>query len=341
MKPIIPVFIILVLAAAVPAADAPVKICATVPDLGALAGEVGGEHVAVTVFAKGGEDPHFIEARPSFVRALADADLFIQTGLELEIGWAPVLLKNARNERVLPGTPGFLEAASVITPLEVPSGVVDRSLGDVHPGGNPHFFTDPICGLKVAELIRAKLAELRPADAPLFMQRYRDFAKRTGERLFGVELAGKYDPTKLALLAERGGLMPFLVAQHDEVKLGGWLAQLRPFAGRKVVADHAVWPYFARTFAFEVVGYLEPKPGIPPTTRHLQELIAAMREQNVGVILTTPFFEPKHARVVAEQTGAHIAAMAHQVGALPGTDDYLDFVDHNVQALLRAYQGGR
>jgi ABC-type Zn uptake system ZnuABC Zn-binding protein ZnuA len=341
MNHTIPFLVLLAVAAAIPAADAPLRICATVPDLGALATEVGGDRVAVTVFAKGAEDPHFIEARPSFVRALADAELFIQTGLELEIGWAPVLLKNARNDRVLPGTPGFLEAASVITPLDVPSGAVDRSLGDVHPGGNPHFFTDPVCGLKVAELIRARLAELRPAEAPVFAQRYRDFAKRMGERLFGAELAGKYDPAKLALLVERGGLAPFLAAQHDEGRLGGWLALLQPFAGRKVVADHAVWPYFARTFSFQVVGYLEPKPGIPPTTRHLQELIARMRDQGVGVILTTPFFEPKHARVVAEQTGARIAAMAHQVGALPGTDDYLAFIDHNVQALARAYQGGK
>ena len=338
---IISLFVLVTVISAVPAGETPLRVCATVPDLAVLVSAVGGDQVTVTAFAKGAEDPHFIEARPSFVRALADADLFIQTGLELEIGWAPVLLKNARNERVLPGAPGFLEAASVITPLEVPSGVVDRSLGDVHPGGNPHFLIDPVCGLKVAEAIRAKLAELRPAAASVFAQRYRDFAKLIGERLFGVELAGKYDPSKLVLLVERGALMPFLIAQHDELKLAGWLGQVRPFADRKVVADHAVWPYFARTFAFQVVGYLEPKPGIPPTTRHLQELITQMRQQGVGVILTTPFFEPKHARVVAEQTTARIAAMAHQVGALSGTEDYLAFVDHNVQALVQAYQGSK
>jgi ABC-type Zn uptake system ZnuABC Zn-binding protein ZnuA len=341
MKPILTLLAVLAFAAAAPAADKPLAVCCTVPDLGALAQEVGGDRVAVTTFAKGPEDPHYIEARPSFVRALADADLFIQTGLELEVGWAPVLLKNARNERVLPGAPGFLEAASVIQPLEVPTGVVDRSLGDVHPGGNPHFFTDPVSGFRVAKQIAGKLGELRPADAKYFDERYAAFAKRLGAKLFGQELADKYDPGKLALLIERGGLVDFLKSQGDEAKLGGWLAAARGCVGKKVIADHDVWPYFARTFGFTVAGYLEPKPGIPPTTRHLQEIIGLMKNEGIGAILTTPFFDPKHARVVAEQTGARVAEMAHQVGALPGTDDYLSFVDHNVQALVAAMGGGK
>ncbi len=344
MKPLpIATIILLVLALAAPgiAADKPLEVCVTVPDLASLTQEVGGERVKVTTFAKGPEDPHYIEARPSFVRALANADLFIQSGLELEIGWAPVLLKNARNEKVLPGTPGFLEACTVIQPLEVPTGTVDRSLGDVHPGGNPHFFTDPLSGLKVAALIEAKIAELRPADAEYVHGRYQDFAKRLGERLFGKELSSKYDPSKLGLLVERGKLGEFLKSQGDDAKLGGWLGRMRACNGKKVVADHAVWPYFSRTFGFEVVGYLEPKPGIPPTTKHLQEVISMMKSQGIVVILTTPFFDPKDARVVAEQTGGHIAAMAHQVGALAGTDDYLAFIDHNVTAVADAFAAGK
>ncbi len=322
-------------------ADKPLEICVTVPDAAALVQEIGGERVKVTTFARGPEDPHYIEARPSFVRALADADLFIQTGLELEIGWAPVLLKNARNEKVLPGNPGFLEAGSVIQPVDVPSGVVDRSLGDVHPGGNPHFFTDPISGLKVAGLIKNKLSELRPADIEYFNRRYLDFVKRVGDHLFGHELATKYDPAKLIILVEHGKLYDFLKMQGDDGKLGGWSGQMRPFEGKKVVADHAVWPYFARTFGFEVVGYLEPKPGIPPTTRHLQEVVAMMKGQDISVILTTPFFDPKHAHLVAAEVGGHIANMAHQVGALPGTDTYITFIDHNVKAIADAFAGNK
>jgi ABC-type Zn uptake system ZnuABC Zn-binding protein ZnuA len=333
------IIVSVVMAVSAPAADKPLVICCTVPDLGALVEEVGGDQVKVTTFAKGPENPHYIEARPSFVRALADADVFIQTGLELEVGWAPVLLKNARNERVLPGASGFLEASSAIQPLEVPTGIVDRSLGDVHSGGTPHFFNDPVMGLKVASLIEGKLAKLRPSGTAYFAARYADFAKRLGAKLFGDELAAKYDPSKLALLIEGGKLTDFLKAQSDEGKLGGWLGLMRPYAGKRVVADHAVWPYLARTFAFEVVGYLEPKPGIPPTTKHLQEIVALMKHDEITVILSTPFFDPKHARVVSEQTGSRIAKMAHQVGALVGTDDYLSFIDHNVQALVGACAG--
>ena len=323
------------------AADSPLNICVTVTDIGAITQEIGGDKVKVTVFAKGHEDPHYIEARPSFVRALADADLFIQTGLELEVGWAPVLLKNARNDKVLPGAPGFLEVSSVIAPLDVPTGVVDRSLGDVHPGGNPHFLNDPVSGFRAAKLIEGKLAQLSAENAAYFALRYTDFAKRLGERLFGVELTSKYDPSKLAQLVERGKLMDFLIAQKDDEKIGGWLSEVKSFKGRSVVADHTIWPYFSRTFSFDVVGYLEPKPGIPPTTRHLQELIAMMKKDAISVILTTPFFDPKHAHVVAEKSASHIAAMAHQVGSLTGTDDYISFIDHNVKALVGAFAGNK
>jgi zinc/manganese transport system substrate-binding protein len=323
------------------AADSPLNICVTVTDIGAITREIGGDKVKVTVFAKGHEDPHSIEARPSFVRALADADLFIQTGLELEVGWAPVLLKNARNDKVLPGAAGFLEVASAIAPLDVPMGVVDRSLGDVHPGGNPHFLNDPVSGFRAAKLIEGKLAQVSAENAAYFALRYTDFAKRLGERLFGVELTSKYDPSKLAQLVERGKLMDFLNSQKDDEKIGGWLGEVKSFKGRSVVADHTIWPYFSRTFSFDVVGYLEPKPGIPPTTRHLQELIAMMKKDAISVILTTPFFDPKHAHVVAEKSASYIAAMAHQVGSLTGTDDYISFIDHNVKALVGAFAGNK
>ena len=140
----------------------PLQVAVTIPDLGSLVREIGGDQVAVTVFAKGTEDAHFVEAKPSFIKTLSEADLFIQMGLEMEMGWAPVLQQNARNAKVLPGARGFLDASTVITPLDVPTGPVDRSLGDVHEAGNPHYLLDPINGLRVARLIRDKLIELRP-----------------------------------------------------------------------------------------------------------------------------------------------------------------------------------
>ena len=161
------------------------KVCATVPDLGSLVIEVGGDEVSVTVFGKGQEDPHFIEAKPSFIKATSEADMFVELGMEMEIGYAPLLLGNARNSRVLQNGPGFVDASRAITPIELPSGSVDRSMGDVHAAGNPHYLLDPINGLKVAALLRDKLVELRPEKKDYFDARYSDFRKRLGNALVG------------------------------------------------------------------------------------------------------------------------------------------------------------
>jgi ABC-type Zn uptake system ZnuABC Zn-binding protein ZnuA len=317
----------------------PLQVCATVPELGSLAREVGGDQVAVTVFAKGTEDPHFVEAKPSFIKALSQADVFIEGGMELEAGWAPVLLQNARNSRILPGARGFLDASVAIVPLDVPTGPVDRALGDVHAAGNPHYLLDPVNGLKVARLIWEKLIELRPEGRHAFEQRYDAFRQKLGGALVGETLAQKYDPGKLAILYEAGKLNDFLTAQGDAGRLGGWLGLLRPYYGANVVADHNLWPYFARRFGVSVVAFLEPKPGLPPTTKHLNQVIEVMRAQRITVVLANPYFDPRAAQLVAQQTKARIVKMAHQVGARPGTDDYLPMVDYNVRQLAAALRG--
>jgi ABC-type Zn uptake system ZnuABC Zn-binding protein ZnuA len=317
----------------------PIQVCATVPELGSLAHEVGGDQVAVSVFGKGTEDPHFVEAKPSFIKVLSQCELYLQMGMELEMGWAPVLLQNARNGRVLPGARGYLDASAVITPLEVPSGPVDRSMGDVHPAGNPHYLLDPVNGLRVARLIRDKLSELRPERQKYFDERYADFRQRLGAALVGAALAKKYDVEKLALLFEAGKLGDFLKSQGEESLLGGWFGLMMPYRGAKVVADHNMWPYFARRFGISVIGFLEPKPGLPPTTKHLNDLIESMRAQGVKVILANPYFDPRFAQFVAERTGAQVVNIAHMVGARPGTDDYISMVDYDVRRLAGALRG--
>jgi ABC-type Zn uptake system ZnuABC Zn-binding protein ZnuA len=317
----------------------PLRVATTVPDLGSLVREIGGDQVAVTVFAKGTEDFHSIEAKPSFIKTLSEADLFIQMGMEMEQGWVPVLQQNARNAKVLPGARGFLDASMVITPLEVPSGTVDRSMGDVHPAGNPHYLVDPINGLLVAQLIRNKLIELRPERQKYFEERYSNFRQRLGAALVGEALAKKYDVEKLAVLFEAGKLSDFLRSQGEESLLGGWFALMLPYRGAKVVADHNTWPYFARRFGISVIGFLEPKPGLPPTTRHLNELIENMRPQGVKVILANPYFDPRFAQFVAERTGAQVVNIAHMVGARPGTDDYIAMIDYDVRQLAGALRG--
>src|SRR5215216_2703511 len=159
------------------------KVCATVPDLGSLITEVGGDEVSITVFGKGQEDPHFIEAKPSFIKATSQADMFVELGLEMEVGYVPVILNNARNAKVLANAKGFVDASRAIEPLEVPSGPIDRSMGDVHSAGNPHYLVDPLNGLKVAALLRNKLTELRPEKKEYFEGRYADFRKRLGNAM--------------------------------------------------------------------------------------------------------------------------------------------------------------
>ncbi|MFN8643447.1 MAG: metal ABC transporter substrate-binding protein [Candidatus Binatia bacterium] len=328
------------LAAALPAGAAePLSVVATVPELGALVRAVGGDRVAVTVLAKPTEDPHFVEARPSYVKALSGADLYVQVGLDLEAGYAPVLLTGARNPAILAGQKGYLDASTAITPLDVPSGPVDRSMGDVHPRGNPHYLLDPLLGLKVAAQLRDALSALRPADAATFAANYEAFRQQLDDDLVGAPLAKKYGAAKLATLAEYGKLLPFLEQQGDAAELGGWLGALAPYHGAKAIDDHPIWPYFARRFGIEIVGHLEPKPGVPPTTRHLQEIVDQVRAEQVPLLLAAAYYDPRHADFVANQTGARVVRMANQAGSRPGTDAYLAMVDYNVQQVAAALRG--
>jgi ABC-type Zn uptake system ZnuABC Zn-binding protein ZnuA len=315
----------------------PLQVCATIPDLGNLAQEIGGDQVKVTVFAKSQEDPHFVEAKPSFIKALSQADLFLQIGMELEIGYAPVLLQNARNSRVLVGAPGYVDCSKVIIRMEVPTGPVDRSMGDVHPLGNPHYMTDPLNGLLVARLIRDRFTELQPEKRMLFEERYTALYRRIGDGLVGEKLARKYEFEKIASLYEEGKIESFLKEQKENGSLGGWLGMVLPYRRSKVVADHDLWPYFARRFGISVISFLEPKPGISPTTSHLQFLIEQMKAEGIKVILASPYFEIRYAQFVSKNTGAKIVPLAHQVGSRAGTDSYLRMIEYNVRQLVTAF----
>ncbi|MCU0670750.1 MAG: metal ABC transporter substrate-binding protein [Myxococcota bacterium] len=314
------------------AAAQPLRVTATVPDLADLAATVGGDAVVATSLAKGPQDPHFVEARPSFVRALHDADLLIVVGLELETGWLPVLLQGARNPRVAPGQPGHLDASTAIAPLDVPRAPVDRSMGDVHPFGNPHYLTDPVNGVRVAEAIRARLTALRPADAAGFQSRYDAFEAQMVASLVGAELAAERPARDVLAAIEREAVAA--LASQAGVPLEGWLGAIAAGAPRKAVEDHRAWTYFARRFGVELVAALEPLPGIAPTTRHLRAVIEQMRAEDVGLIFATAYFSPAHATFVARETGARVVPLAHQVGSRPGTDHYRETVDSNVRALL-------
>lgn len=311
------------------------QVVTTVPDLADLVSQVGGDAVTTFSLVKGPQDPHFIEPRPSFIRRLHQADLFVQVGLELEIGWSPTLLQSARNPGILPGAAGHLDASRAIAPLEVPVGGADRSMGDVHPYGNPHYLLDPLNGLRVARLIRDRLQELDPERSAAFGARYDDFARRLLERLVGGDWVEHFGAAELASAAAEGRLEQQATGS-DAPALGGWLASLQQADGIRAVQDHRIFPYFARRFGIELAIELEPLPGIAPTTAQLTRVVERVQRDGIPLILTSPYFDKRPARRVAEETGARVVVLAHQVGALPDTGDYLSMIEANVRRVQEA-----
>lgn len=332
-----------VLAASAQAGDDKLAVFTTIPDWASLAEEVGGDQVEVSSMVFAQEDPHFSEPRPTFIKKLSEADVFITTGLELEAGYEMPLLNGARNPRVMPGQAGYVVAAAAIDQVVRPQTnvIITRAMGNIHATGNPHFNVDPLGGLAVAGLIRDRLSRIRPAKAGYFAERYAAFERRMAEKLIGETLAAKYDGIKLARLARLGKLQSFLEGQGDLDKLGGWLGVMAPYRGAKVVDDHPMWLYFAQQFQIEVAADLEKAPGIRPSTSHMKRVIELMKADGIEVLIKAPYYDPRFARFVSEQTGARIAELAHQVGAVKGTEDYLSLIDYDVRTLAAALGGER
>ncbi len=328
-----PLAMALVCIAASSATAKPLRVAATLPGLADLARAVGGDDVEVTAFVRGAQDPHFIEARPSFIRVLSKSDVFVHTGLGLEVGWVPVLVSKARNSRIRPGGSGAVDASRWVPLLGALTGVVDRSMGDVHASGNPHYLVDPVVGLRVAHGLRDKFIELNPERREAYEQRFLDFQSKLMVALLGDELGVASAGAAEAALADR---LDVWLSEAGEDRLEGWLGLLRPHRGKQVIADHDLWPYFAKRFGIEVAGFLEPRPGITPTTRHLSEIVARMKRDGIRVILSSAYFHPRYAKKVADASGGTIVYMANQVGSRDGVDDYLSMIDWNVTKLADA-----
>src|SRR5438270_1061310 len=281
------------------AAQAKLNVVATLPDFGSLAREVGGDKIDIVVLAKATEDPHFVDARPSFVVSLRNADVVIDGGAELELGWLPPLLQNARNPKIQVGKPGRIQASQGIRLMNVPTNVT-RAAGDVHALGNPHFMVDPIIAKTVAQHIAQSYSALDATNAAFYDANYK-----------------KFEATINAKLQE-------------------WGAALLPFKGRNVVAYHDSWPYFAHRFGLNIDIFLEPKPGIPPSPSHLVEVIAQMKAQKIKTIIVEPFHDRKIAEKVASATGAKVVDFSQFPGGLPGTDNYVKLIDTLVSRLAAA-----
>lgn len=277
------------------------NVITSTTDMAALAQEVGGDHISVDAIARGYQDPHFVEAKPSFLLKLRNADLLISVGLQLEIGWLPPLITQSGNPRIQPGANGYFDASQFAEILLKPTGQVSRAMGDVHPLGNPHYWLDPDNGRRVAKGIADKLAQLDPENAAYFQQRFADFQKR-------LDAAEK-----------------------------GWQAKMAPYHGRKVVTYHESWPNFARHFGLDVVGYVEPRPGIPPTPQHSLELIQMMKRDNVKIMLIEPYFDLKTPNSIAQATGGKVLVMYPSVGGTKEITDYFKLFDYDIDLLTKAF----
>jgi len=304
-------FVIALAAAVSTSAGAPawaqgkLNVITTTEDLASIGREVGGDRISIDSIAKGYQDPHFVEAKPSFILKLQRADLLVVVGRELEIGWLPPLIQQSRNAKIQQGARGYLDASAQARILEIPQGQITRAMGDVHPLGNPHYWLDPENGQVIARAIAARLSELRPNDKAYFDQRLADVANRLGEA------------------AKR------------------WVAEMAPYRGLKVVTYHRSFANFADRFGLDVVGYIEPRPGIPPSPSHTLELIQEMKRQNVKVILVEPYFHLKTPNLVARETGARVVVLAPSVGGTKDVVDYFKLFDYDISAVVTAIKESR
>jgi len=300
VKKILLLFILMFPLASLAHAQGKLNVVTSTEDLAAIATEVGGDRISVESIARGYQDPHFVEAKPSFILKMQKADLLIVVGRELEIGWLPPLITQSRNAKVQVGGSGYLDASMQARILDLPTGQVTRAMGDVHPLGNPHYWLDPENGKLIAKSIAAKLEELRPNDKATFEQRLADFTSR-------LDAAEKR-----------------------------WLAQLAPYKGVKVVTYHRSYPNFAERFGLDVIGYVEPRPGIPPTPQHTLDLIGEMKRQNVKVVMVEPYFDLKTPNSIGRETGAQVLVVPPSVGGVKEITDYFKLFDYDVNLLANA-----
>jgi len=278
-------------------AHSQLKVVTSTTDLFDIASAVGGDKVKASHIGEGFQDPHFIEAKPSFVLQLRNADVWAFVGLDLEIGWMPLLLDGARNPKIQLGGSGYVDVSKAMPVIDVPRGSVDRSMGDVHPFGNPHYWLDPENGRRIAKLFLAKFSELDPKNAAEYAANEKAFETKLG----AAETA--------------------------------WQAQLATIKGKPVVAWHTSWNYFAQYTGMRIVAYMEPKPGVPPSPSHLLQVVQAVKASGAKVIIMEPFYDRKVADLVARQTGATVLILPPSVGGVPGITSYLQLMQHDVTEL--------
>lgn len=331
---------VLLLAAKPAAAQEKLQVVATLPVFAAIAEVLTGELAEVVAIARGDEDPHFVQARPSYAAIVGRADLFVATGLDLEL-WAPTVIDRARNSAIIEGSPGHVVTYTGVKLLEVPE-TVTRAGGDVHAFGNPHIHTDPVNAIIIARNILTGLRRVDPAHAATYEANARDFEDRVMRRLFGDELVEMLGADAIFTLARNYQFWEFARNQTYQGRplteyLGGWLAEGAPFRGRRMACYHKNWGYFSARFQVECAAYMEPKPGIPPTPGHVRDVIDIMRDEHIPVLFAANYFSRTQVERVASRTGAQVVMVPLDVRGAEGIDTYFDLIDLWVSRLSETF----
>ena len=304
MKPLLRCTLVLMLGLLATApAFADLKVATSLTDLASVAQFVGGKHVTAQSLCRGYEDPHFVPAKPSLMKAIQHADVFVSTGLELDGGWLPLVLPGSRNPRIQPGTKGFVDASQGVDVLEKPTGTVSRAEGDIHPFGNPHYYADPKNLVIVANHLAEVFSQLDPANAADYAANARAFDEKM------------------------------------DASLARWEKEMEPYKGASVVTYHPNFVYFANRFGLKLFGTVEPKPGIPPSPHYVNQLAEAMKKAGVKVVLYQPYYNADASNQVAKRAGGVAVEIATEAGGVPGTDDVFSKFDTLVLSLAGALSG--
>ncbi len=289
-------------------AYADLKVATSLTDLASVAQFVGGKHVTAQSLCRGFEDPHFVPAKPSLMKAIQHADVFVSTGLELDGGWLPLVLPGSRNPKIQPGAKGFVDASQGVDVLEKPTGTVSRAEGDIHPLGNPHYYLDPKALEVVADHLAEKFSELDPANAGEYAANAKSFDARM------------------------------------ETSLQKWLKQMEPYKGLSIVPYHRNFTYFGERFGLKLSSTVEPKPGIPPSPKYISELAESMKKTGIKVVTYQPYYNADASKQVAQRAGGVAVEVPTECGGLPGTDDVFskfDFLVNTIAGALSKNGGSR
>ncbi|NIR45116.1 MAG: zinc ABC transporter substrate-binding protein [Gemmatimonadetes bacterium] len=318
------------------------RVVTTLPTYAAIARELTGDLAEVNAIARGDEDPHFVNPRPSFAAQVGRADLFIVTGLDLEL-WVPSIIDRARNPRVVEGAAGNVAVYSGIELLQVPEDV-SRTGGDVHAFGNPHIHTDPVNGTTIARNILVGLKRVDPDNSATYEANFERFEDRVLRRTYGDEFVDLLGAETILQLARTYALWEFAIGQTYEGRplseyVGGWIGEAAPFRDRRMACYHKNWAYFSARFRVECALYIEPLPGIPPSPGHLNHVITTMQEEHIPVLFAANYFSQRQVERVASRTGARAVVVPEHVDGAEGVDTYFDLIDRWVTELAEAFVG--